>query len=427
MQAVHTELEERFLRYVQIHTTSDAHSTETPSTARQWDLLRLLEQELRVLGAADVTLTPYACLLATIPATADRPCPTVALLAHVDTATEFSGADVRPIVHRRYAGGPIALPDDPAQVIDPQQFPYLNERIGDDIVTASGLTLLGADDKAGVAILMTLAHIWLTQPELPHGRIRLCFTPDEEIGRGVANLTLAELDADVAYTLDGGRRGEIVYETFSADRAVVSIAGVSIHPGYAYGKMVNATHLAARLIERLGAAELTPAESAGRNGFIHVTAVQGNSAVAELHLILRDFTRDGLAAKGALVQRLCDELQTADPRARITCAVTPQYRNMRDWLERDMRPVTLAVQAAQAVGLTPSHAPTRGGTDGSRLTEMGLPTPNLFTGMQNPHGPLEWVSIQDMGQAVAVCLRLAEQWSAEPPPSVQRTTPDEKA
>lgn len=408
------ELETRFLRYVQIDTQSDESSPTAPSTTKQLDLLRLLEAELSELGATNVRLTDYGCVLATIPATVNARTPTVAFLAHVDTAPQFSGTGVKPIVHRNYDGSPIVLPDDPSQVLSPESLPYLGRKIGDDIVTASGTTLLGADDKAGVAICMTLAAHLLAHPEIPHGDIRICFTPDEEIGRGVAHLTLDDLAADVGYTLDGGVAGELVYESWSADKALVKITGVSIHPGYAKDKLVNALHLAAQIVMTLPQHTRTPETTSERQGFIHLYRMSGDAAEVELHFILRDFERAGLAAHGELLQAVCRAVALSEPRAQVECTITPQYRNMRYWLEDDLRPVDLAKQAMQQAGIEPLLQPIRGGTDGSRLTEMGLPTPNLFTGMQEFHGPLEWISVQDMAKATEVCVNLVQLWAKEP-------------
>ncbi len=408
------ELEARFLRYVQIDTQSDEASLAVPSTAKQYDLFRLLERELREMGAQDVTLTDYACLLATIPATVPAvTLPTVAFLAHVDTAPAFNGTGVKPLVHRAYDGAPIVLPDDPRQVLNATTCPELAGKLGHDIVTASGTTLLGGDDKAGIAILMTLAAHLLSHPEIPHGPLRLCFTPDEEVGRGVAHLRLEDLAADVAYTLDGGPSGEVNYETFSADKAVVTIAGVSTHTGTARGKLVNALQLAAQLILFLPQATRTPETTDGREGFIHLYKLNGTAAVAELHFILRDFELDGLQAHGDLLRAAATALQAGEPRAKVECTITPQYRNMRYWLEQEMRPVELALEAVRQLGITPVIKPVRGGTDGSRLTERGLPTPNLFVGAYNAHGPLEWVSLQEMAQATQVCLNLAVAWGAQ--------------
>jgi tripeptide aminopeptidase len=407
------DLEERLVRYVQIDTTSDDASKSTPSTEIQFDLLRLLVDELNEIGAQDVTLTDYGAVLATIPATTDNNAPTIAYLAHVDTSAQFSGTGVKPVVHRNYDGGDITFPDNPELVLSPKDSPYLAGKIGEDIITASGATLLGADDKAGIAIIMAMAGHLLQHPEIAHGPIRIGFTPDEEIGRGVhANLP-DDLGASVAYTLDGADLGEIVYETFSADRADVHIEGVSIHPGQAKDVMVNALHLAAKVIDTLPHITRTPETTDGRQGFIHLVQMSGSSAAADLYFILRDFERDELERLGELITKVCEAIQAGEPRAKITCTITPQYRNMRYWLEEDMRPVELARKAAEQLGIEHSSTPTRGGTDGSRLTEKGVPTPNLFTGMQQIHGPLEYQSVQDMAKATELCIRLAELWSAE--------------
>jgi len=405
-------LEERLVRYARIDTQSDETSTTTPSTAKQLDLLRLLVDELTSMGAADVRLTDYGVVLATIPATTETDAQAIAFMAHVDTAPQFSGTGVAPLVHRAYAGGDIVLPDADV-VLSPRQFPYLATRVGDDIVTASGTTLLGADDKAGVAIVMTAARHLLQHPELAHGPIRIAFTPDEEIGRGVHADLPKDLNARVAYTLDGAERGEIVYETFSADKASVHVQGVAIHPGHAKDQLVNALHLAAKIVDTLPHVTLTPETTSGREGFIHVYEMRGTAAAVDLHVILRDFERDGLRDRGALIQQVCATIQATEPRARITCTITEQYRNMRYWLEHDMRPVDLAREACRRRGIEHFSQPIRGGTDGSRLTERGVPTPNLFTGMQNIHGPHEWVSVQDMRRATEMCIELAQLWSSE--------------
>src|SRR5215467_14791927 len=414
------EVEERFIRYARMDTQSDEKSTTSPSTEKQYDLLRLLVDELTSIGAQDVTLTKYGAALATIPATTNVDAPTVALLAHVDTAPQFSGTNVKPIVRRNYAGGEIVLPDNPAIVLSPEQSPYLATKTGDDIITASGTTLLGADDKAGIAIVMTVARYLLGNPDLPHGLIRIGFTPDEEIGSGVHRDFPEDLKAEVAYTLDGAELGEIVYETFSADKADVHVQGVSIHPGQAKEKLVNALHLAAKIIDTLPHITRTPETTADREGFIHIYEMSGTAAAADLHFILRDFELDGLRRHGELLQQVCNTIQAAEPRARVTCTITNQYRNMRYWLEKDMRPVELARETCRQLGIKPISPPIRGGTDGSRLTERGVPTPNLFTGMQNIHGPQEWVSVQDMARAAEMCITLLQLWNI--PKSATLTT-----
>jgi tripeptide aminopeptidase len=399
-------LEERLVRYCAVDTQSDADSPTAPSTAIQYDLLRMLEGELREIGAQDVTLTDYGVVLATVPGTA--PGPTIGFLAHVDTAPQFNAAGVKPRVIRGYNGGDITYPDDPDLVLSPENSPYLGEKQGHDIVTASGLTLLGADDKAGVAIIMAAAQHLLAHPEIPYPPLRIAFTPDEEIGRGVGTQLPKDLACDFAYTFDGGKVGEVEYESFSADGADIRIKGVSIHPGYATGKMVNAIHLAAKIVGALPQGSMVPELTSGREGFIHATDMTGGSSEMRLKLIIRDFELEGLEAKGALVRKVCEAVQAGEPRAEITCTITPQYRNMRYWLEKDMTPVNLALDAVKSLGIEPVSRPIRGGTDGSRLTEMGVPTPNLFTGMQNIHGPLEWVSVQDMARATELMLRLVQ-------------------
>jgi len=399
-------LEERLCRYAAVDTQSDEESPASPSTAIQLNLARMLAEELARIGAAEVTVTDYGAVLATVPATAEGP--VIGMLAHMDTAPAYHAAGVKPRVIRGYNGGEITYPDAPGLVNSPAANPYLGEKLGHDLITASGLTLLGADDKAGVAILMTMAEHLIANPSIPHGKLRIAFTPDEEIGRGVDARLPKDLGADFAYTLDGGAVGEIEYESFSADGAKVRVKGVSTHPGTAKGKMVNALHLAAKIIEMLPQATQTPEVVEGREGFWHITNMAGTAAEVEFSIILRDFELDGLAARGALLQQVCAAVAATEPRAEITCTIRPQYRNMRYWLEKDMTPVDLARAACRAEGIEPLSVPIRGGTDGSRLTEMGVPCPNIFTGMQDIHGPLEWVSVQDMEKATQVCLRLVE-------------------
>ncbi|MFO7920015.1 MAG: peptidase T [Nioella sp.] len=406
------ELEERLTRYAAIDTQSDETSVTSPSTGIQLDLARLLVRELGDIGAKDVTLTDYGAVLATIPATVAG-APVVGFCAHMDTAPAYHAEGVKPRVHRAYDGGAITFPDAPGLVLSPGNAPYLGEKTGDDIITASGATLLGADDKAGIAILMTMARALLSDRTHEHGKIRLAFTPDEEIGRGVDARLPADFGADFAYTLDGADPGELTYESFSADAAVVTVTGVSAHPGWAKGKLVNALHLAAKIVQTLPHVTLTPETTEAREGFIHLYAQSGSAAVAKLKFILRDFERAGLAEKGALLRQVCETVAATEPRARVTCEITPQYRNMRYWLEQDMAPVDLARAAYRDAGLEPRSVPIRGGTDGSRLTEMGVPCPNLFTGMQEIHGPLEWISVQDMALATKVCLSLVSR-AAQP-------------
>ncbi|UWR01831.1 peptidase T [Ruegeria conchae] len=398
------ELETRLVRYAAIDSQSDETSPSTPSTEIQFDMLNLLRQELTEIGAQDVEMTGDSVVVATIPGTADGP--TIGFLAHVDTAPQFNATGVKPRVIKGYNGGEITFPDDPDLVLSPEEHPYLAEKIGHDLITASGTTLLGADDKAGVSILMTMARHLLENNDIPHGPIRIAFTPDEEIGRGVTEQLPKDLGADFAYTLDGQELGEIEYESFSADRAVIKITGVSIHPGLARDKMVNAAHLAAKIVQTLPQATMTPEVTDGRQGFIHVTDMNGGSSEMEIKLILRDFEMDALEAQREIVRQVCAAVQATEPRATITCDISHQYRNMRYWLEKDMTPVDLAREACREQGIEPVSVPIRGGTDGSRLTEFGTPTPNIFTGMQCIHGPLEWISVQDMAIATETCLSL---------------------
>jgi len=399
------ELEERLTRYAAIDSQSDIDSPSQPSTACQHDMLDLLVDELGQIGAADILKTEYGTVLATIPGTHGGP--VIGFSAHVDTAPQFNATGVKPRVIRGYNGGDITFPDAPDLKLSPEDFPYLAEKVGQDIVTASGLTLLGADDKAGIAIVMTAAQHLLENPDLPRPTIRLAFTTDEEIGRGVPPELPKDFAVDFAYTYDGGPAGELTYETFSADYGVVTVEGVSIHPGTAKDKLVNAIHLASRIVETLPQATMTPETTDGHQGFIHVTNMFGDAHKMELRLILRDFELDGLEEKGRLLRLVCDAVAASEPRAQIRCEITPQYRNMRYWLEKDMTPVDLARDAMEEIGIPPVFEPIRGGTDGSRLTELGVPCPNLFTGTQNVHGPLEWVSVQDMAKATELMLAIA--------------------
>ena len=400
------ETGQRLMRYAAIDSQSDADQPSRPSTQVQFDMLHLLQSELTGIGAQDVEITHYGVVLATIPGTASGP--TIGFLAHVDTAPQFNATGVKPRMISGYNGGDITYPDDPDLTLSPNEFPYLAQKIGHDLITASGTTLLGADDKAGVAIIMTAARHLLANPDIPHGPIRVAFTPDEEIGRGVGQELPGDLGVDFAYTFDGADVGELEYESFSADGAEVIVTGVSIHPGWAKDKLVNATHLAAKIVSMLPHATLTPETTDGRDGFIHCIEMTGGSTEMRLRFILRDFERDGLAEKGELLRKVCAAVQASEPRATITCEISHQYRNMRYWLEDDMTPVDLARAGYRRIGLDPKSEPIRGGTDGSRLTEFGVPTPNLFTGMQNIHGPLEWISTEDMGKATELCLAIAE-------------------
>jgi tripeptide aminopeptidase len=399
------DLETRFVRYCAIDSQASDKSTTHPSTPVQIEMGKVLEQELHAIGATDIRRNDHGAVLATIPGNTDGP--TIGFVAHMDTTPQFNATGVKPRVIRSYDGGNIRYPDHPSLVLSPDQFPYLGEKVGHTIVTASGTTLLGADDKAGVAIVMTAAKHLIDNPDLPHGPIRICFTTDEEIGKGVYPELVAEMAADFAYTFDGQKVGEIEFETFSADEATIRIEGVSIHPGLAKNQLVNAIPLAARLIAALPR-DMSPETTEGREGYVHATEIAGGSSEIVLRIIIRDYELEGLAAKGQLIEDIVAEVQAFEPRAKISCEIRAQYRNMRYWLEKDKRPVDLAERAMVAIGQTPRFTAFRGGTDGSRFTEMGLPCPNLFAGMQEIHGPLEWVSVQDMEVAVALMLKIAE-------------------
>jgi tripeptide aminopeptidase len=408
-----SDLLDRFLRYVRIDTRSDENSSTTPSTTGQWDLLRLLEKELRQFGLADVTLNGHGYVLATVPATSAKPTPVIAWFAHVDTATNLPGA-AKPIVHRAYDGRLIVLPDDPTQKLTVETTPLLRQALGHDIITASGTTLLGSDDKSGVATIMATVRHLLRHPEIAHGPIRICFNPDEEIARGVNKLDIAQLGARCGYTLDGSSPGEIEYETFSADSALLEIHGVASHPGWAKDVMVNAIRIAARFVNALPV-EQSPERTDGKTGFIHPVECTGSAEHAKVKMILRAFELVDLAAQRHLLEKIVNELRAAEPRARIALTFTEQYRNMRYWLEKDMRSVEFAREAMRRAGLIPRSHAIRGGTDGSSLTQRGLPTPNIFCGMNEIHSQREWVSLQDMAKAVETLVHLAQVWDEHSP------------
>ena len=399
----------RFLSYVQVDTRSDPHSQATPSTPKQWVLVRQLEKELLELGVTDVTVSEFGYVLATVPATSKtKNIPRIAFLAHLDTAQGCSGL-ARPIVHPNYQGQPIVLPNDPSQVLTVDNEKGLKDKIGYDVITASGDSLLGADDKAGVAVVMAAVRHLVRHPEIPHGVVRICFNPDEEIGRGSEKVTLDEIAADFAYTFDADDVGVVDYETFSADKAIVRIHGVSSHPGWAKGIMVNALKLGGMFLNALPK-ETSPEHTAGRDGFVHPDEMRGGPGDVEIELLLRDFEVDGLAQKRKLLEDILERLRAEEPRARFELEVKAQYRNMRYWLEKDFRPVDYAIEAVRRAGLKPSSEAVRGGTDGSRLTERGLPTPNIFCGFHDVHSPREWVTLQDMVKAAETAVHLARLW-----------------
>jgi tripeptide aminopeptidase len=409
-----TTVLDRFLRYVQFDTQSDERSTTYPSTETQWTLLRALEAELQQIGLTDAALDEHGYLTATIPATtAKADVPTIGFIAHVDTSPEMPGAGVKPIVHRAYDGRDLVLPDDPSAILRLADIPALRHQLGHDIVTASGTTLLGADNKAGVAEIVTAAAYLVAHPEIPHGRIRIAFTPDEEVGRGTAHFDVAAFGAIAAYTMDGGSRGEIEIESFSADAITVTFHGVNTHPGYAKDRMVNAIKVAASFIEALPKETLSPETTDGYEGFVHPYVVQAGVETTSVRLLVRDFVTAGLGDKEAMVERLAREAAARYPGARVEVAVEESYRNMKDILDRHPDIAEYARAAIRRAGITPQTHPIRGGTDGSRLSFMGLPTPNLFAGEHNFHSRLEWVSVQDMEKAAEVIVHLCCVWEEQ--------------
>jgi tripeptide aminopeptidase len=401
---------DRFCRYVRIDTQADEAATTYPSSVGQLELGRLLVGELLELGLRDAAQDAHGIVMATVPATASRRVPTVAWIAHVDTSPETTGKNVKPVLHRNYAGGDLTLPGDPSRVIRVADNPELTGLHGRTLITTDGTTLLGADDKAGVAVIMEAAGHLAAHPEIPHGPIRVCFTCDEEIGHGVDHLDLKKLGAHVAYTLDGSGAGEIDNETFSADLAVVTVKGVNIHPMIARGRMVNAVRLAGMLLDRLPRQVLAPETTAERDGFLHPYRIEGGVAEVTMRVLLRDFDTPKLRDREQLLRQAAATVVAEYPRASIDVQVTPQYRNMAEGLGKEPRAVPFAEEAMRRAGLEPKRTIVRGGTDGSRLTEMGLPTPNLSTGEHNPHSPLEWTCLEEMQIAAAVLIELARVW-----------------
>jgi tripeptide aminopeptidase len=401
---------DRFLRYVTIDTRADESSAASPSTPGQLILQRVLAAELDAIGLTDVLLDAHGYLMATVPASVPRDLPTIGFIAHVDTSPEMDGANVRPIVHPAWDGRDIVLPDDPTAVLRAADDPALAACIGYDIVTASGTTLLGADDKAGVAIVVAAAEYLLAHPEIPHGPIRLGFTPDEEIGRGADRFDVARFGAQCAYTLDGGRAGELEYESFSADIIRVTFHGFNTHPGYARGTMVNAIKAAARFVDRLPSEGLSPETTDGYDGYVHPYQLDASVDRTSVRVLLRDFVTAKLRDQQALVERLAREV-AVDTGTRVEFEVKEQYRNMREVLDGHPLVVERAREAIRRVGLAPIEKPIRGGTDGSRLSFMGLPTPNLFAGEHNFHSRLEWTSRQELELAVRTVVELARLWA----------------
>ncbi len=408
---------DRFCRYVRVSTQADDRSCTYPSSPGQLELGRMLVEELRAIGLRDAQQDQHGIVLATIPATVSHPAPTIALIAHLDTSPETSGIGVKPIVHSPYDGKDIVLAGRPAggyppKVLRVKDNPELLALKGQTIITTDGTTLLGGDDKAGVAVIVETAVELLARPEIPHGPIRLCFTCDEEIGHGVDYVDLKKLGAVAGYTLDGGGVGEIDVETFSADLATVTVTGVNIHPSIARGRMINAVRLAGMLLDRLPRQLLSPETTADREGFLHPYRIEGGVAKVELRILLRDFVTAKLAEEADLLRAAARTVSAEFPGAKIDVEVTPQYRNMAEGLAKEPRAVAFADQAMRRAGIEPRQTFVRGGTDGSRLTELGLPTPNLSTGEHNIHSPLEWTCLEEMATAVRVLIELTRTWGS---------------
>ncbi len=406
-----TSCVERFLRYVTFDTQSDENSTSYPSTPKQLELLRHLVGELKEVGLKDMDLDEHGYVFATIPATTKKKnVPVVGFIAHVDTSPEMPGAGVKPIVHRKYQGQDLTLPDDPTAVLRFKDNPALKEQIGNDIITASGKTLLGADNKAGVAEIVGAAEYLVKHPEVPHGAIRVAFTPDEEVGAGTKYFDVAKFGAKYAYTMDGETLGEIEMETFSADSMTLGFQGFNTHPGYAKGKMINAIKIAADFISRLPKDRLSPETTDAYEGYVHPYVVNASVEKTSVKLLIRDFKTPGLKEKQDFLEKLARETVRAYPGATVECKVEESYRNMKEVLDKYPEVVENAREAIRRAGLEVRMHPIRGGTDGSKLCFMGLPTPNIFAGEHNFHSRLEWVSVQDMHKAVEVIVRLAQVW-----------------
>jgi tripeptide aminopeptidase len=401
---------ERFLRYAVIDTQSDPDSPTCPSTEKQKDLGKLLVKELLAMGIGDAHLDQHGYVYATIPANTAKRVPVICFCSHMDTSPDCTGKDVRPQIVKDYRGGDIVLKADPTQIIRAADNPALQDQIGNDIITTDGTTLLGADNKAGLAEIMDAAHFLVNNPDVKHGTIKILFTPDEEIGRGVDKADLKKLGADFAYTIDGETAGNIEDETFSADSARITIEGVSTHPGFAKGKMEHAIKIASRIVERLPKETCSPETTEGKQGFLHPVGMSGALEKATLSFIVRDFTDEGLKEKEALLENIVKDVMMDFPHSSYRLEIKPQYRNMKQVIDRHPQLIDNAMEAIRRAGLTPRKTSIRGGTDGSRLSFMGLPCPNIFAGEHAFHSRTEWVSVQDMEKAVQTIVHLATIW-----------------
>lgn len=409
LEIKHTVVE-RFCKYVQIDTQSDPLSKTFPSTMKQKDLAKVLVEELLEMGISDAHMDEHGYVYATIPSNTSKDVPVICFCSHMDTAPDCSGKDVKPLIHKNYDGSPIVLPDDNSIVLDPENHPYLNDLRGSDIITASGTTLLGADDKAGVAEIMDAAHFLMSNPEIKHGDIRILFTPDEEIGRGVDHVDMKKLGAKFGYTMDSGMLGHIEDETFSADGVVITIHGVSVHPGYAKGKMENAMKIAGEILVNLPKDRICPEATSGKEGFVHPTRLSGVLEKAEINFIIRDFTTAGLHRLEAELENITKNVLSKYPNSSYEFKVSEQYRNMKEILDQHPEVMAYAKEAIERAGMNPVTKPIRGGTDGSRLSFMGMPCPNIFTGEMAFHSKHEYVGVRDMEKAVETIVRLCMIW-----------------
>jgi tripeptide aminopeptidase len=401
---------ERLMRYVQVDTQSDPQGNTHPTTEKQKDLSRILVEELKQIGVADAHMDEFGYVYATIPANTEKKVPVICFCAHVDTAPDASGTNVKPILHEDYDGKDIVLPDDHSQVISTSVYPYLKEHIGNAVITASGLTLLGGDDKAGVSVIMDMANYVVAHPEVKHGTIKILFTPDEEVGKGTAKVDLKKLGANFGYTLDGGALGDFEDETFSADGVIIDIHGVISHPGTAKGKLVNALKIAGEILAALPKNEFSPETTEGREGFVHPTRVSGIAEKATIEFIVRDFITAKLQEHQQRLRMIAEEVMKHHPKATMEFKVQEQYRNMKEVLDKHPQVSSHAAEAYERAGVTLKNEPIRGGTDGSRLSFMGLPCPNIFTGMQAIHSKHEWIGVKDMNKAVEVLVELVQVW-----------------
>jgi tripeptide aminopeptidase len=411
-----SELTSRFMRYVQIDTQSDPNSDAHPTTEKQKDLSRILQQELLEIGLTDAVVDDYGYVYATVPSNTDKKeVPAICFCSHVDTAPDCSGTNVKPILHENYNGSDIVLPDDHTQVLKMSDAPYLKEHIGHEIITASGLTLLGADDKSGVAIIMQAAKTLIENPDIKHGDIKIVFTPDEEVGKGTAKIDMEKVGAKYGYTLDGGEAGSLEDETFSADAAIITVHGISAHPGYAKGSLVNATKVVGAILDALPKNEWSPETTEKKEGFVHPVSMGGIAEKSHINFIVRDFTVEGLKAHHVRLEKMAEEVVARFPGARMEYKIQEQYRNMKEMLDQCSFVVDYAKEAISRVGLKLKIESIRGGTDGSRLSYMGMPCPNIFTGMQGIHSKLEWIGVKDMVKATETIVHLCGIWEESSP------------